>query len=685
MKKISMMLVLSLIVSLFASITTMAEGGVRIDTKNGGSVFVSNVIDEKEFIDEGAGVGNIIFVSNQSVTITINGNDPQPSISYRPNAKLNGKSFSLGSEHEEFKVTDTTATLSKAGYYGVNVRFGSESSPDTVIEFVVQITGEGSDTAPTAPAPKQILIPIPMPPDINETIKEIEGSYPDKSKSEQEPEFNKVIDPVFIIEPKYKNVESFSEGLAAVEINGKWGFIDKTGKIILEPKYDINVRGYEYGLYIFNEGMSPVYLDGKYGFINNDGIEVVKPQYDAAFGFNEGLAPVVKDGKLGYIDKSGSVVIDFDYLYRKGITAKDNQFNSGLALVVNEIGKPVFIDKTGKVVIEVNYDRVRPFSEGLAYVVKNDKYGYIDTTGKEIIKPQYEEVTDFNDGFARFGENGKFGFIDMTGKRVIKAEWDFAFPFSNGVANVQKGSETYFINKEDKVLFAEKDLLVGNKNIKNVTFLNFSEGLLKVAYQGKSGFVDKSGKLVIEMNFGLAESFSEGLAAVKVNGYWGFIANPLPPEQQSPVETKPESTIAKPTASKVMVNGKAVAFEAYNIENNNYFKLRDLAAVVSGSEKQFEVGWDGAKNAINLESGEAYTTVGGELEVYAQPTSKTATPSSSKIYFEGKEIQLKAYTIGGNNYFKLRDMAKVFNIGITWDGTTNTVGIDTKIDYKDEE
>ena len=64
--------------------------------------------------------------------------------------------------------------------------------------------------------------------------------------------------------------------------------------------------------------------------------------------------------------------------------------------------------------------------------------------------------------------------------------------------------------------------------------------------------------------------------------------------------------------------------------------------------------------------------------------TKVATPTTSKIFKDGKEISLTAYNINGNNYFKLRDLAKAFDIGVTWDGKTNTVGIDTSIGYVEE-
>lgn len=139
---------------------------------------------------------------------------------------------------------------------------------------------------------------------------------------------------------------------------------------------------------------------------------------------------------------------------------------------------------------------------------------------------------------------------------------------------------------------------------------------------------------------------------------------------------------ASPTASKVLVNGKNISFDAYLIDQNNYFKLRDLAFVVKGTEKQFEVLWDGNKNAINLISKKAYTPVGKEM-TKGKSGKIIAKLSTSVIYKDSLEEELVAYTINGNNYFKLRDIAKAFDIGITWDGETGTIGIDTSLSYID--
>ncbi|MCQ5128801.1 leucine-rich repeat protein [Butyricicoccus faecihominis] len=144
--------------------------------------------------------------------------------------------------------------------------------------------------------------------------------------------------------------------------------------------------------------------------------------------------------------------------------------------------------------------------------------------------------------------------------------------------------------------------------------------------------------------------------------------------------TPSQSATANPNNSKVLVNGKTVAFDAYNINNNNYFKLRDIAQVLRGTDKQFEVVWDSSKNAINMTSNKAYTTVGGELKT-GDGVTKECVLNSSPIYKDGVQVSLTAYTINGNNYFKLRDLGEAFNFDVSWDAGQNAVVIDTSHAY----
>ena len=138
---------------------------------------------------------------------------------------------------------------------------------------------------------------------------------------------------------------------------------------------------------------------------------------------------------------------------------------------------------------------------------------------------------------------------------------------------------------------------------------------------------------------------------------------------------------AEPTAASVLVNGKKVAFDAYYIGGNNYFKLRDLAMVLNGSDRQFELGWNSSKNAISLTTGQAYTPVGGELTQASKKVSATAQISFDSVYMNGTEISLKAYKINNNNYFKLRDVAEAIDFGAAWNDKKGTIEIDTTSGY----
>ena len=137
---------------------------------------------------------------------------------------------------------------------------------------------------------------------------------------------------------------------------------------------------------------------------------------------------------------------------------------------------------------------------------------------------------------------------------------------------------------------------------------------------------------------------------------------------------------AVPTAARVTVNGTAVAFDAYEINGNNYFKLRDLAFSLNGSAKQFGVTWDDAANAIALTSGAAYTAVGGEM-ASGNAASANAVPTSASIVINGGVVSPTAYEIASNNFFKLRDIGEAFNFGVEWDDANNCIMIDTGKGY----
>ena len=68
--------------------------------------------------------------------------------------------------------------------------------------------------------------------------------------------------------------------------------------------------------------------------------------------------------------------------------------------------------------------------------------------------------------------------------------------------------------------------------------------------------------------------------------------------------------IAKPTSQNILLNAKEVKCEVYNIKGSNYFKLRDVAAILNGTSAQFSIEYDGA---IYITTNNEYISVGDEL------------------------------------------------------------------------
>ena len=143
------------------------------------------------------------------------------------------------------------------------------------------------------------------------------------------------------------------------------------------------------------------------------------------------------------------------------------------------------------------------------------------------------------------------------------------------------------------------------------------------------------------------------------------------------------TVLASPTGNSIYVNGVQVNGAAYKINGNNYFKLRDIAAMVVGSTKQFEVSWNQAGKRIDLTTDTAYTTVGGELTVPSSQ-NKSAVLTSATVYKNGYPANYTGYNIDSNNYYKLRDLCRDMNIGIKFDAASKRVDILTNEAYTED-
>ena len=129
------------------------------------------------------------------------------------------------------------------------------------------------------------------------------------------------------------------------------------------------------------------------------------------------------------------------------------------------------------------------------------------------------------------------------------------------------------------------------------------------------------------------------------------------------------------STQNLTVNGETVGCEKYNIDGSNYFKLRDLALLLSGTSSQFDVAFDAATRLVSITTGKAYEAVGGELET-AEDKSATCVPSAWKVEVDGEATDIEVYNIGGNNYFKLRDLGQTVGFYVHYDEETRTAQVD---------
>lgn len=230
-------------------------------------------------------------------------------------------------------------------------------------------------------------------------------------------------------------------------------------------------------------------------------------------------------------------------------------------------GKGGFIDASGAIAIEPTYDKVYPFREGLAPVLVGRRWGYIDATGEMVIEPRFASPGFFSEGLAAFcdAETGRWGYIDAQGVVVIPPRFDTADEFRRGLARVgfetrrskwrkwiadvgvevdyeyiDRGGATvpaphptHFATGEpgERIPFEDGGswgyMDATGRTVIEARFLHaspFSEGLALVWFDGGFGFIDAEGRVVIAPRFEWATSFSDGVAGVKLGDEgWGFI------------------------------------------------------------------------------------------------------------------------------------------------------------------
>ena len=282
-----------------------------------------------------------------------------------------------------------------------------------------------------------------------------------------------------------RNSGEFSEGLAAVETTDKgWQYIDETGHTKFVLGFDCFPRP-------FHDGMASVEYTGQlFGYIDNQGHQVIKPQFVLADDFAQGIG-LAEKRNVGnvFLDKKGNV------LFPQYSPQSFQYFSEGLAPVwiaskVTNGRLTGYIDLAGKLVIPCEYDYGLQCKEGVVMVGKNGVAIGLDTNGEVVIKGNFQQLRSFSEGLAAGRIGGKWGFIDHQGKVIIDPKYDRAFEFSESLACVQISGKWGFVDKSGIMIIEPKFNIVNAANAK------FLGGLAAIRDGTKEGYIDKAGALI---------------------------------------------------------------------------------------------------------------------------------------------------------------------------------------------
>jgi hypothetical protein len=300
----------------------------------------------------------------------------------------------------------------------------------------------------------------------------------------------------WVITPRFDGAESFSAGLAAVQVGSKWGYCDRTGTIVIPPQFT-NATAFQNNLAVVNVGDSPFNVYGeseKWGIIDRNCKWVVKPIYDSANPYSEGFA------RLGL-----SITIRLPL----------SQGDTALPENENEVADPgrVLVDSTGRRLLNLSLvDYAGPrVADGLLAVQRAGRAGYVDPHGQWRIPPRFKWAYEFSEGLAAVQQNTcanqgsqpgaavqrKHGYINRSGRIVIAPRFDEAGEFHDGLAAVRPVKTEGIYGKGDRW-----------------------------------GYINKCGRFRIPLAYNEARDFSCGLAWVHRGGKLAEITFHQPPDWQ---------------------------------------------------------------------------------------------------------------------------------------------------------
>jgi len=250
---------------------------------------------------------------------------------------------------------------------------------------------------------------------------------------------------------------------------------------------------------------------------------------------------------------------------------------------------------------ELNYTCIQPFSEKIAAVQKNWKWGYINEKMENIIAPEYDDAKPFSDGYAAVKKAGKWGYIDPANKPLCDFIYDRAYRFHDGYAVVEKDGLRGAINRSGELMIPIKykrlgrfgDGLFPASNDEKVWFFidthdvphlqnnyifaySFDNGAAVVRNkEGRCGAIDKNGKILIPFDYAELSNFSGkfyayGEGSRPDNIYYGFM------DQNGKKLTSPKFTDAQVVDSNIFMVARKRKILHNNQQNSTVISPEDI-------------------------------------------------------------------------------------------------------------
>ncbi|MBF4695752.1 WG repeat-containing protein [Fusibacter ferrireducens] len=278
-----------------------------------------------------------------------------------------------------------------------------------------------------------------------------------------------------------------------------------------------------------SDGMAAVEKDGLWGFIGTGGTLEILPQYTKVTGFTNGYAIVHTQDGTQIIDTYGNEILDKPFIGE--IFNNDNYY----AAVKN--GQYQIVDINAGKINAPAFDRISPFGQNLFVVKVNEKYGLVDMNGKEICPVEYDEIASNS-----YRKDALWGILGDHGEIISDPFSDSPFEFVNGVSSFldqnhlfgyvtkagilkipSKFNEARFFNEDRAVVSVNNDFFLidrdGQKIGDTFEYIGFeSENRYPAVSKTNHlwGFIDNEGAWLIEPQYAAAiEPFELGLAVIQ--------------------------------------------------------------------------------------------------------------------------------------------------------------------------